>query len=116
MASACSPNGFEQRAAQGFIADLLKSRDQFHRLAIEDGQGRGVVIFLYGHSMRRIDQVIDAFIEISDRNAEHLCHFKKTPGRNSVHAFFVFLNLLKRKTEAFAQLFLGQFKFSTPPT
>ena len=32
-----------------------------------------------------------------------LCHFMQSAGTNSVSAFFVFLNLLKRKTQRFAE-------------
>src|SRR5579862_1215112 len=46
------------------------------------------------------------FIEIADRNPENVCDLVKPSRTDSVHAFFVFLNLLKGEPQHLAEFFL----------
>ena len=48
----------------------------------------------------------DALIEVVDRHAEDSRDFEQTACADAVHAFFVFLHLLKGQAEQFAQSFL----------
>lgn len=74
-----------------------------------------MVCFVNAHCHRVFHELVDPFIEVGDGDPERLGNLEQASRRDSVDAFFVFLDLLEGQTELLAKLFLSQFQFATTP-